>query len=67
VIRHCLANIGNPLKSNNARPVIEELTVFIKVKMDNLNEFSILKLKIDSIEDKTINDSIKIIIEKKYL
>ncbi len=63
----CLANMANLSKSNVVRPVIGEFTVFIKVKIDNLNEFSILKLKIDNKEDKDIKDRTKIIIVKKYL
>ena len=63
----CFANMANSSKSNVVRPVIGEFTVFIKVKIDNLNEFSILKLKIDNKEDKDIKDRTKIIIVKKYL
>ena len=63
----CFANMANSSKSNDVRPVIGEFTVFIKVKIDNLNEFSILKLKIDNKEDKDIKDRTKIIIVKKYL
>ena len=63
----CLANMANSSKLKVVRPVIGEFTVFIKVKIDNLNEFSILKLNIDNKEDKDIKDRTKIIIVKKYL
>ena len=55
------------LKSNSSKPKIEEFTVFIKVKIDNLNEFSnSIPLKLNK-EVKTISENIKINKVKKYL
>ena len=46
---------------------MDEFTVFIKVKIDNLKEFSKLIPLILSIEVNIKSDIIKIIIVKKYL
>ena len=46
---------------------MEELTVFIKVKIDNLNASSVLTPEIVNIKDKIDNDKIKIITDTKYL
>tara|TARA_B100001142_G_C13885229_1_gene481720 strand:+ start:186 stop:440 length:255 start_codon:yes stop_codon:yes gene_type:complete len=55
------------LKLNSVNPYIEEFTVFINVKIDNLKEFSNpIPLKLNK-EDKIIREKIKIKIVKKYL
>ena len=46
---------------------MEELTVFINVKMDNLNASSVLIPEIVNIKDKIDKDKIKIITDTKYL
>ena len=43
------------------------MTVFIKVKTDNLNAFSLFIPEIVNNNDKIDNDKIKIITETKYL
>ena len=54
-------------KLKSPRPYIEELTVFISVKIDNLKELSnSMPLKVNR-KVKNNNDNIKIIIDKKYL
>ena len=55
------------LKLKSVNPYIDEFTVFIKVKIDNLKEFSKLIPLILSIEVNIKSDIIKIIIVKKYL
>ena len=52
---------------NSLRPDVNELTVFIKVNMDNLKASSLLIPEIVSIIDKIDKDKIKIITDKKYL
>ena len=54
-------------KSNSLIPYAEELTVFIRVKIPNLNEFSKLIPLILKIEINKNKEIIKIIIVKKYL
>tara|TARA_Y100000389_G_C17132455_1_gene350901 strand:- start:284 stop:538 length:255 start_codon:yes stop_codon:yes gene_type:complete len=55
------------LKLNSVNPYIEEFTVFINVKIDNLKEFSNpIPLKLNR-EDKITREKIKIKIVKKYL
>ena len=46
---------------------VKELTVFIKVKTDNLNASSLSIPEIVNNKDKMDNDKIKIITDKKYL
>ncbi len=48
-------------------PYIDELTVFINVKIETLKEFSKETPKIVKIEERTRSEIIKIIIDKKYL
>ena len=55
------------LKSKSAKPYAEELTVFINVKIDNLNEFSKFIPAIHNKKTNTDKDNIKIKIVKKYL
>ena len=55
------------LKLKSVNPYIDEFTVFIKVKIDNLKEFSKLIPLILSIEVNIKSDIIKIMIVKKYL
>ena len=55
------------LKLKSVNPYIDEFTVFIKVKIDNLKEFSKLTPLILSIEVNIKSDMIKIMIVKKYL
>ena len=55
------------LKSKSDKPQAEEFTVFIKVRIDNLNELSKLTpLKLNN-DVKINNEKINIIIVKKYL
>ena len=54
-------------KINSSRLEVNELTVFIKVKTDNLNASSLFIPEIVNNKDKIDNDNIKIITEKKYL
>ena len=55
------------IKSNPFKPYIEELTVFINVKIDNLNEFSnLIPLKLKS-EVRIKSEIMNINIDKKYL
>ncbi len=51
----------------SSRLDVKELTVFIKVKIDNLNASSLSIPEIVNNKDKIDNDNIKIITEKKYL
>ena len=46
---------------------VNELTVFIKVKTDNLNASSLFIPEIVNNNDRIDNDKIKIITETKYL
>jgi len=46
---------------------MSELTVFIRVKIDNLKEFSKFIPDIDNKKDKKVNEIIKIRIDRKYL
>ena len=55
------------LKLNSLKPQIEELTVFIKVRIDNLNEFSNSIPLIHKKDTRIISDNINIITDKKYL
>jgi hypothetical protein len=54
-------------KSNSEIPYDEEFTVFIKVKMDNLKEFSNSILLNDNIRVKENKDITNIKMVKKYL
>ena len=54
-------------KVKSSRLDVKELTVFIKVKTDNLNASSLSIPEIVNNKDKIDNDNIKIITEKKYL
>ena len=54
-------------KSKSSIPYIDELTVFIKVKMEILKEFSKEIPKKVKNDDKNNKDIIKIITDKKYL
>ena len=54
-------------KVKSSRLDVKELTVFIKVKIDNLNASSLSIPEIVNNKDKIDNDNIKIITEKKYL
>ena len=55
------------LKSNPSRPYIEELTVFIRVKIDNLKDISLLMPEIVRNKDKILKEIINITTDKKYL
>tara|TARA_B100000902_G_scaffold268206_1_gene254249 strand:+ start:361 stop:633 length:273 start_codon:yes stop_codon:yes gene_type:complete len=55
------------LKLNSSRPYADEFTVFIRVKIANLNEYSKLIPAMLNIDVNKKNDIIKIIIVKKYL
>ena len=55
------------LKLKSVNPYMDEFTVFIKVKIDNLKEFSKLIPLILNIEVNIKSDIIKIMIVKKYL
>ena len=57
----------NSLKSKLFNPNIDELTVFINVKIPNLNDSSKLIPKIDSKDIIINNEIINIITERKYL
>ena len=66
-IRELLVKLFKILKLNSFKPNVDELTVFIKVKIDSLKELSKvmpLRVKINERKNKEI---IKIIIDKKYL
>jgi hypothetical protein len=54
-------------KSIPSRLYIEEFTVFIKVKIANLKEFSKLIPEIDNKDETRNNDKIKTIIDRKYV
>tara|TARA_B110001452_G_C15014710_1_gene354744 strand:+ start:94 stop:261 length:168 start_codon:yes stop_codon:yes gene_type:complete len=55
------------VKLNSSRPYIDEFTVFIKVKIDNLKEFSkLIPLDVNRKLRKR-REAIKTIIDKKYL
>ena len=54
-------------KSKSAKPYIEELTVFIRVSIANLNELSKLEPEIDNKEVKSNKEIINITNDKKYL
>ena len=54
-------------KLKSSIPYIDELTVFIKVKIEILNEFSKEIPKKVKNDDKNNKDIIKIITDKKYL
>ena len=55
------------MKSNSPTPYVEEFTVFIKVNIDNLKEYSkFILLKLNK-EVKTNKEIIKITTVKKYL
>ena len=65
-----LLNLEKAVKSwkvKSSRLDVKELTVFIKVKTDNLNASSLFIPEIVNNKDKIDNDNIKIITEKKYL
>jgi len=55
------------LKINAVKPYIEELTVFIRVKIDNFKELSKLIPLIVNKKVSVNKDIIKIITVKKYL
>ena len=57
----------NSSKLNSFKPCIFEFTVFISVRIDNLNELSTFIPEMVSNEDKMNNDSININTEIKYL
>ena len=54
-------------KSKSSIPYKDEFTVFIKVKIEILNEFSKVRAKKVRNEDKNDKDTIKIKTDKKYL
>ena len=54
-------------KSKLSNPYIDELTVFIKVKIANLKEFSRLEPEIVNNDVKNNKEIINIIRDKKYL
>ena len=66
-IREYLVKKCKSWKLNSSSPYIEELTVFINVKIDNLNELSISIPLIDNKLDKNNKEIINIKIDKKYL
>ena len=67
IINDTLEKTDRSQKANSSRLDVNELTVFIKVKIDNLNALSLSIPEIVSNNDKIDNDKIKIITEKKYL
>ena len=66
-IKDIFENIPKSLKVKLFKPEVNELTVFIKVKIDNLNASSLFIPEIVNIIDKIDKDNIKIITDKKYL
>ena len=54
-------------KLKSCKPYIEELTVFISVKMPIINACEKLKLKIANKEEIIIREIIKIMTDRKYL
>jgi len=54
-------------KLKSFKPVIEELTVFIRVKIVSLKAFSILRPEIERMLVKITNEIIKTITVRKYL
>ena len=67
IIRKYLFKKWRFWKSNSAKPYAEELTVFIKVKIDNLNDCSNSIFPNDNIKVKENKDITNIRIVKKYL
>ena len=66
MIKYNLVKNCNSWKLKYSMPYIDEFTVFINVKIDNLNEFS---KEISEMVKKEVNknkDIIKIITDKKY-
>tara|TARA_B100000242_G_C42888446_1_gene412186 strand:- start:511 stop:720 length:210 start_codon:yes stop_codon:yes gene_type:complete len=66
-IKDIFENIPKSLKVKSFKPEVNELTVFIKVSIDNLNASSLFIPEIVNIIDKIDKDKIKIITDKKYL
>ena len=66
-IKDIFENIPKSLKVKLFKPEVNELTVFIKVSIDNLNASSLFIPEIVNIIDKIDKDNIKIITDKKYL
>ena len=66
-IKDIFENILKSLKVKLFKPEVNELTVFIKVSIDNLNASSLFIPEIVNIIDKIDKDKIKIITDKKYL
>ena len=66
-IKDIFENIPKSLKVKLFKPEVNELTVFIKVSIDNLNASSLFIPEIVNIIDKIDKDKIKIITDKKYL
>ena len=66
-IRQYFVKKGKLLKLKSFKPYIEELTVFIKVKIDSLNEFSKFISLIVNKDVRIRSDNMNIIIDKKYL
>jgi hypothetical protein len=54
-------------KLKSCKPYIEELTVFISVKIPIINASGKLKLKIANKEEMTKREIIKIMTDRKYL
>jgi hypothetical protein len=54
-------------KLKSCKPYIEELTVFISVKIPIINDSEKLKLKIDNKEEIIKREIIKIMTDRKYL
>jgi hypothetical protein len=66
-MRQYLVEISKSIKLNSFNPYIEEFTVFIKVKIDNLNELSkLIPLIVKKLLKKS-NEMTNITIERKYL
>tara|TARA_Y100001958_G_C20658632_1_gene183380 strand:- start:169 stop:378 length:210 start_codon:yes stop_codon:yes gene_type:complete len=66
-IKDIFENIPKSLKVKLFKPEVNELTVFIRVSIDNLNASSLFIPEIVNIIDKIDKDKIKIITDKKYL
>ena len=67
IIKYNLVKNCNSWKLKYSIPYIDELTVFIKVKIDNLNEYSIEIPEIVKNEANINKDIINIMTDKKYL
>ena len=55
------------LKSKSFKPYKEEFTVFIRVKIDNLNDVSLLIPEIVRNKDNILREITNITTDKKYL